>query len=124
MDFNSVEEVKRKLKELKEKNIPKMSIEHMCKIDKEFERDIKNATEGELKEIAEKLSRYVDFGYNDGKCIFEDRHPVLSWGLIHGIMVDSNTGLDWVRYTYLIIGGERKRYEHTFQYHVDCYSCD
>jgi hypothetical protein len=123
IDFNNADEVINKLKELKEKNLPHVTVEVFRKMNKLFDERIDYATDDEREKIEEYLNTFYD-DTNDGKipkCIFNEEQPVLRWALFHGTMTDSNTGLDWRAYHYLTIDGNESRYERVLQYHPDCY---
>lgn len=108
-----------KLKELQSKDLPKVSLDNFKKINNKFARDIEYATHDELEVIEKYLSKYhID---SKGNCIFTEEPPYLEWGLIHGAMYDSKTGLTWNAYHYLTIAGEERRYDTIMQYHPDCY---
>lgn len=125
MDFSNREQVENKLKELKNKNLPKMNIEGFSKLDARFAQTITKASDEEKQVINNYLSKYFDYTVsNDNRCLFNEKHPSLSWGLAHGVAQDLNTGLSWVMYHYFIINGEEMRYEHALQYHPDCYDID
>lgn len=124
IDFSSREEVLSKLNELKDKNLPHVTIESFRKMNKLFDKRIDYATEEEIEKIEEYLSVFYD-DTNDGdihKCIFNEERPILTWGLAHGEMYDTNTGLNWRFYHYLTIDGTESRYERALQYHPDGYN--
>jgi hypothetical protein len=124
INFNNKKEVVNKLKELKEKNLPHVTIEVFRKMNKLFDKRIDYATDEEKEKIEEYLNKFYD-DTNDGNkihiCLFNEEHPELRWGLVHGEMYDNNTGLDWRAYHYLTINGSKDRYERILQYHPDCY---
>jgi hypothetical protein len=122
-DFNNAEEVINKLKELKAKNLPHVTIDVFRKMNRLFDERIDYATDEEQEKIEEYLSAFYDDINDDGgrKCIFNEERPNLNWGLAHGSMFDSNTGLDWRAYHYLTIDGTESRYERILQYHPEGY---
>lgn len=123
IDFNNAEEVINKLKELKAKNLPHVTIEAFRKMNKLFDDMIDYATDEEREKIEEYLSVFYDDTNDDDrhKCIINEERPNLTWGLAHGYMFDSNTGLDWKAYHYLTIDGKESRYERIMQYHPEGY---
>lgn len=123
VDFKNKEEVVNKLKELKEKNLPHVTIESFRKMNKLFDERIGSATDEELEKIEEYLSEFYDDTNDEDRhrCIFSEERPMLSWALFHGSMTDSNTGLEWRVYHYLTIDGTESRYERTMQYHPEVY---
>lgn len=123
IDFHDREEITNKLKELKAKNLPHMTIEQFSELNTSFKDDIKSATEDEKKVISKNLFRF--YHSNKGnKCIFTDVYPSLTWGLHHGTLIDSDTGLSWEGYHYYIINKKEHRYEIALQYHPDNYEID
>ena len=122
-DFSNREMVIEKLKELKERNIPKMSLEKLMSMDrfKWVKNYADKATEEEIKKANEELSKYCECGYNDGKDIFSDEECSFYWGLRHGEMVTDDNGMNRTFYHYLTLAGERHRVEMLLQYHPDGY---
>ena len=123
MDFNNREEVINKLKELKSKNLAHMTIEQFSSIAPSFREDIKQATEEEIKTIAEQLKPFYRAEDNNN-CIFTGKAPSLQWGLAHGKATDDYSGLTWKCYHYFTINGKERRYERALQYHPDNYEID
>lgn len=124
IDLNNKEEVANRLKELKERNLPHMTIEQFARISSYFAKDIKEATEDEKKAISEQLIPFYRAEEGPNKCLFSDEEPCLRWGLAHGTAYDEQTGLSWVCYHNFIINGKTQRYDITLQYHPDNYEID
>lgn len=123
IDFNNAEEVINKLNELKAKNLPHVTIESFREMNKLFNERIDYATDEEREKIEEYLSVFYNDVNDEGiKCIFNEERPILTWGLAHGEMYDTNTGLNWRFYHYLTIDGTESRYERALQYHPDGYN--
>lgn len=120
IDMSNREQVTAKLKELQAKSLPKVTIESFSKTNKSFAEEIQKASEEEKQKIEEYLSSY--YLDPDGRCMFTEQLPFLEWHIIHGVMVDHNTGLNWRAYHYMTINGENKRFETIMQNHPDCYS--
>lgn len=125
-DFSNREMVLQKLKELKERNIPKMSLEKLLQIDgcKWLQPYADKATEEEKQKADEELSKYCERGYNENKDIFSDEECCFYWGLRHGEMVTDDNGMNRTFYHYLTLAGEKHRVEMLLQYHPDCYEID
>lgn len=125
-DFSNREMVGQKLKELKERNIPKMSLEKLLKTDgcKWLQSYADRATEEEKQKTNEELSKYCEYGYNEGKDIFSDEKCYFYWGLQHGVMITDDNGMNRKYYHYLKLAGEMHRVEILLQYHPDCYEID
>lgn len=103
--------VVQKLKELKEKNIPKMSLDKLLKMEdyKYLQSYVDKATEEEKEKADEELSKYCERGYSDGKDIFSDEECCFYWGLRHGEMVTGDNGMNRTYYHYLTLAGKRKK---------------
>ena len=124
IDMGNREEIINKLNELKGMGLPHMTIESFRKIDKSFNERIDCATEEEREKIEKYLSVFYDDTNEDSKihgCIFNEKQPMLTWGLAHGEMYDENTGLNWRAYHYLTINGTESRYSRIMQYHPEGY---
>jgi len=122
IDMSNKQEVANKLKELKEKNLPKMTFESLNKLKNGY---LGVPSEKELKVINEYLSKFYDFTESkDNRCLFTEQQATLEWGLAHGIAYDVNTGLSWMEYHYLTINGKEIRVVTALQYHPDCYSVE
>lgn len=121
IDFNNRNEVINKLKELKAKKLPHMTIEQFAKIDSDFANDIIKATDDEKNIINKELNEYYYPENGENKCVFNDESPNLYWGLAHGSAIDERTGLSWRCYHYFIINGQENKYVVTLQYHPDGY---
>lgn len=121
IDFNSREEVINKLSELKAENLSHVTIEQFGELSSMFRTHILSATDSE-KEVIEKYLVLFHRPNEGNKCIFNNEEPVLSWGLVHGVGIDENTGLSWKCYHYFIINGVERKYNVTLQYHPDNYS--
>lgn len=127
LDFNNREEVAKKLQELKEKKLPHLTIESFTKVDNQFKNNIQFASDEEMDVIKEYLSQFYDDLDKQGAdrvCVFSEKQPNLSWGLVHGTAIDHNTGLDWRGYHYLTIDGKKERYTCFLQYHPDNYTIE
>lgn len=122
-DFNNVEMVTNRLKELKDRNVPKMTQNKLLETEGyswlRFYAD--KATENEIKECEEHLNKYCEYGYNEGRDIFSDEMCSFYWGLRHGEMVTDDNGMNRTYYHYLNLGGKRHRVEMLLQYHPSCY---
>ena len=122
-DFDSAEMFKEKLKELVDKNIPKMSLDKLLEIERfdylKFYMD--KAAESEITEANNHFNKYCVYGYNDEKDIFSDEECSFYWGLWHGEMVTNDNGLPRTYYHYISLGGTKHRIELLLQYHPDCY---
>ena len=122
IDMNNKQEVIDKLKELKEKNLPKLNFESL--------KNYKNGRLGtpndeELEVIEEYLNKFYNFTESeDNKCLFTEQSPILNWGIAHGTAYDAETGLSWEQYHYLTIDGKEKKIVMNLQYHPDCYDID
>lgn len=125
-DFSNREMAVQKLKELKERNIPKMSLDKLLKMEdyKYLQSYVDKATEEEKKKAEEELSKYCERGYNDGKDIFSDEECCFYWGLRHGEMITDDNGMNRTYYHYLTLAGERKKIVMLLQYHPDCYEIE
>lgn len=125
-DFSDKEMVAEKLKELKERNIPKMSLEKLMSMDrlKWVKCYVDEATEEEINVANKELSKYCEYGYNDGKDIFSDEECSFYWGLMHGEMITNDNGMSRTYYHYLMLAGKRHKIELLLQYHPDCYEVD
>ena len=123
INMNSVEEVTKKLEELNNANLPHMTVVGLVGSNEEFAGLIKNATNEEIEVINKHLNEYLDdTQIEGGKCIFSEEIPNLRWGLLHGEMVDSNTGLNWTMYHYFKINGVEHKFVRTMQYHPSVYT--
>lgn len=125
-DFNDAKMVKEKLKELVDKNIPKMSLDKLLEIDRfsYLKSYMDKATESEITEANEHFNKYCVYGYNDGKDIFSNENCSFYWGLKHGEMITDDNGLARTYYHYISLGGTRHKIELLLQYHPDCYEVE
>lgn len=125
-DFNDVDMVKEKLKELVDKNIPKMSLDKLLEIDRfsYLKSYMENATESEITEVNNHFNKYCVYGYNDEKDIFSDEECSFYWGLRHGEMVTNDNGLPRTYCHYITLGGTTHKIELLLQYHPDCYEVE
>lgn len=122
-DFKNREMVIDKLNELKNKDIPKMSLEKLIEMDEYFylKEDYENATEDEISECNKHLNSYCERGYNEGKDIFSNEECLFYWGLAHGEMVTNDNGMSRTQYHYLTLNGERRKVSMLLQYHPSGY---
>lgn len=122
-DFNNVEMVTNKLKELMDRDIPKMTLNKLLEMDKHsyLKPYMENATEEEIKKCEEHLNNYCEIGYNDGKDIFSDEECSFFWGLAHGEMVTNDNGMNRTYYHYLPLGGKEHKVAMLLQYHPSGY---
>ena len=125
-DFNDAKMVKEKLKELVDKNIPKMSLDKLLEIDRfsYLKSYMDKATESEITEANEHFNKYWVYGYNDGKDIFSNENCSFYWGLRHGEMITDDNGLARTYCHYISLGGTRHKIELLLQYHPDCYEVE
>ena len=125
-DFTNNEMVKRKLEELVNKNIPKMSLDKLITMDRfsYLKPYIEMATEEEICEANNHFNSYCIYGYNDGKDIFSDEECSFYWGLKHGEMVTDDNGLSRTYYHYINLGKTRHKIELLLQYHPECYEIE
>jgi len=125
IDFSNVEEVKAKLAELNERNIPHMTLDLLL-ADPNYsylQESVDKATKEEIDIINEHFSNYCPKGYNDGKDIFSDVKGVYDWCLRHGEMYAEHC-MTVTYYHYLILNGTKKRLSFMLQYHPDGYYID
>jgi hypothetical protein len=123
MDMNDREQVTARLEELKTQNLPHMTADIFAKNDEFFKAQLATCSEEEKTSINEELKPFL--GQELDCCIISGDRPCLGWGLVHGIMIDSKTGLSWGAYHYFTMNGERRKFVRYLQYHPDCYSvCD
>lgn len=125
-DFSNREMVIQRLKELKESNVPKMTLDKLIETQSGafLKCYIENATEEEIKECNEYLSKYCENGYNENKDIFSNEKCVFYWALKHGEMTTDDNGLNRTYYHYLTLGRRKHRVEIMLQYHPDCYEIE
>ena len=125
-DFNNAEMAKEKLKELVNKNVPKMSLDKLLKIDRftYLKFYIDKATESEIREANTYFNKYCAYGYNNGKDIFSNEECTFYWGLKHGEMITDDKGLARRYYHYIKLGGREHKIELLLQYHPDCYEIE
>lgn len=118
--------VAQKLKELKERNIPKMSLDRLLQIKdyKYLQQYVDDATKEEIEKANEQLSEYCECAYNEYKDIFSDEKCVFYWAAMHGEMTTDDNGMDRTYYHYLTLSGEQHRVAILLQYHPDCYEID
>lgn len=121
IDMSNVEQVTKKLQELKDSKLPHMTIEQFSKIDGYFAELIQSATEEEKAKITEQLYLYYKHEENNN-CIFTGTSPILSWTLAHGVAQDEISGLMWHCYHYFTIAGKEYKFQRTLQCHPDGYS--
>jgi len=122
IDLNDKDQVIKRLKELKAQNLPHMTIEKMIEFYPDFKYQIADCTEEEKQIIENELNPFL--GQKLGYCIISEQLPYLGWGLAHGVLIDSNTGLSWMRYNYFKVNGKECRFDYVLQYHPDCYEID
>lgn len=114
-------DARKRLEELKEMDLPVLTIEKLCEADNSFKiHFVDKATEEELKYMKEYLSHF--YYAEDNKCLFTQEIPCLEWGLCHGVTYDTNSGLNWKTYHYFDVNGENKKYIRSLQYHPNEYS--
>ena len=110
-DFSNREMVIKKLNELKDRGVPKMSLEKLIEMERYtyLKGDYNNASEDEINECNKYLNSYCERGYNDGKDIFSDEECSFYWGLRHGEMNTDDNGMSRTQYHYLTLNGTRHK---------------
>lgn len=117
INFESREQITEKLRELKAKNLPKMTWDLF---QKRYGLTYKDLDVKEVEALDDYLSHFADV--TNTTCIFSDEAPELQMALSHGMAIDKNTGLSWRVVHYLTIKGKEIRFDKVLQYHPDDYS--
>lgn len=120
IDFTSMEEVTKRLKELKDMKLEHLNVDLLSEASDRFKHVIKDATDEEKMVINEYLNDFCK-PIEWRKCIFSEETPILNWGLVHGVATDEKTGLSWKCIHYFNIRGKKVRYDKSLQYHPDGY---